>query len=112
MTRVPLGRSVEPKKYTETAEESAKIQRTRRKLKRRLGVHQSCVSQKALERQRIAIYKRAAKQAAVRTLLRRKTIALFDGNQNAAENSSKIRKRARALRQQLQWPAVDTPVNT
>jgi len=72
------------------AEESVKTKRAREKLKKRLEKLENEITQKSLKRKVIEIHDRISRHAANRVVLTRKSISLFDNNQNSAEISKKI----------------------
>jgi ABC-type arginine transport system ATPase subunit len=74
----------------EMAEESAKIRKTREKLKKRIELLEKEITPEALERQVLEIHGWIAKNAMHRCFLEEKEIALFDENKNTAKVSRKI----------------------
>ena len=73
------------------AEESAKTQKAREKLKRQFEVLDKKITPQALERQAIEIHRWIARHASSRITLKNKSISLFDENQNTAALSQRIR---------------------
>lgn len=70
--------------------ESEKTKRAREKLKKRLNSLEQEITQEALKKKIIEIHDRITRHSSSRTILSRKTISLFDNNQNAAKISNKV----------------------
>ncbi len=82
------------------AEESPKTKKAREKLKKRtqeLDIH---FTPQALREKSLEIHRWIARHAHQRVVLRSKSIALFDENQNTAQLSERIAKIAEQLRHQ------------
>ncbi|NGX35779.1 MAG: hypothetical protein K1000chlam1_00612 [Candidatus Anoxychlamydiales bacterium] len=79
------------------AEESDKTLRARGKLKKRLKLLEEEITKEALNKKIIEIHDRISRYAATRAVLTRKTISLFDNNQNSAKISNKITKIAQSI---------------
>jgi hypothetical protein len=71
-------------------EESDKTKRAREKLKKRLEKLEKKITQDALKSKVTEIHDRISRHAANRVVLTKKTISLFDNNQNSAEISMKV----------------------
>ncbi len=83
------------------AEESHKTKRAREKLKKQFADHERKSTKEAVEEKREEIHRWIARHASHREVLKQKTIALFDGNQNPAEMSQKIVAMAQKLEAEL-----------
>ena len=70
--------------------ESEKTKRAREKLKKRLDLLEKQITKEALNKKIIEIHDRISRHAPCRVVLKRKTISLFDNNQNSAEVSNKV----------------------
>lgn len=79
------------------AEESAKTIKTREKLKKKLRAIDQSVTPQALKQKIAEIHRWISRNALDRIPLKSKAISLFDGNQNVAETSGKIRRIAETL---------------
>ncbi len=71
-------------------EESDKTKRAREKLRKRLEKLEKEITQEALKKKIIEIHDRISRHAANRVVLTRKSISLFDNNQNPAAISNKV----------------------
>lgn len=71
-------------------EESEKTKKAREKLKKKLEKLEKEISQDDLKKKIIEIHDRISRHAANRIVLTRKSISLFDNNQNPAEVSNKV----------------------
>ena len=80
------------------AEESPKLRRAREKLKKQMDAADEQFTEQALEQKGIEIQKWISRHAERRVSLKKKSIALFDENQNAAELSERVAKIALKLR--------------
>ncbi|WP_194847990.1 hypothetical protein [Candidatus Neptunochlamydia vexilliferae] len=80
------------------AEESVKVRKTREKLRRRLEEMDQGITPQALKRKSSEIQRWIARHAATRTALKKKSISLFDENQNAASISQKVSSLMDALK--------------
>jgi hypothetical protein len=81
----------------ELAEESARTKKAREKLKKRLAELEVHFTPQALEQKTIEIHHWIARNAHNRVVLKTKSIALFDENQNTAKLSERIAKIAEQL---------------
>lgn len=72
------------------AEESSKTRKTREKLKNKLEEIEAQVTEAALKRKAHEIERWIARHAPHRVTLKKKTIALFDNNQNPADISRRV----------------------
>ena len=79
------------------AEETEKTIKARNKLKKRLGAIDEQVTEKALEKKADEIHRWISKHATNRVVLKKKSISLFDSNENAAKMSSKLQKMADSM---------------
>ena len=70
--------------------ERDKTKRARDKLKKRLEKLEKEITQDALKRKVIEIHDRISRHAANREILTRKSLSLFDDNQNSASLSKKV----------------------
>ena len=84
-------------KKRELAQESVKTKKAREKLKRRLEELDVHFTPQALEEKTIEIHRWIARHAEHRVVLKSKSIALFDENQNAARLSERIAKIAQQI---------------
>lgn len=80
------------------AEESEKTRKTREKLEKKLNKIQSQVTEAAIKRKVHEIQRWIARHASNRVSLKKKSITLFDNNQNPAECSRRIVVIAQQLR--------------
>jgi hypothetical protein len=80
------------------AEESEKTRKTREKLGKKLNKIQSQVTEAAIKRKAHEIQRWIARHASNRISLKKKSITLFDNNQNSAEFSKRIAVIAQQLR--------------
>jgi len=71
-------------------EESSKTRKTREKLKKQLEQLEKKITRQALETKTVEIHRWIARHASERIVLREKTIALFDENQNTAALSFRV----------------------
>ncbi len=80
------------------AEESSKTKKTREKLRRRLEEMDQGITPHALKQKSSEIQRWITRHAASRTPLKKKSISLFDENQNAASISQKVTAVVAALK--------------
>ncbi len=87
------------------AKESLKTKKARKKLKKQMDEVEKKMTPEALKEKIAEIHRWIARHAHQRVVLKDKNISLFDGNQNAASLSQKIRKIAKNLQSDMQsWP--------
>ncbi len=80
--------------------ESFKTRKTREKLEKQLSDMERRVTRQALDKKTIEIHRWIARHASERVVLRAKTIALFDENQNAAKLSFRVALLAEQLQKE------------
>lgn len=85
-------------KKKKLADESARTQRAREKLRRKLADRERQITPQALEKKMGEIHRWIARHATERVVLKDKAIALFDKNVHAAAVSRTIAKIAGQLR--------------
>lgn len=83
------------------AEESVKTRKAREKLRKKLEAIEKRITPQALEEKTIEIHRWIERHASQRTILRSKTISLFDENQNTAELSKKVVELAEQLKKEF-----------
>ncbi len=96
--KMPLKMGEKGKRRNSISEESLKTRKAREKLKKKLEVLEKKLTPHALEKKSIEIHRWIARHAQQRVALCRKTISLFDENQNAAKLSRKVALIAERLR--------------
>jgi len=84
------------------AEESDKTKKLREKLRKHFQLIDEQVTKQALERKISEIHRWIGRHASHRVVLKNKTIALFDENQNAAQMSQRITNLLLRLRERGQ----------
>ncbi len=83
------------------AEESLKIQKARKKLKKQIDAQEKKVTEQALREKKREIAQWIERHVANRIVLKAKSISLFDENQNPVAMSEKVQEIARTLKNEL-----------
>ncbi|MEX0962372.1 MAG: hypothetical protein WDZ28_05920 [Simkaniaceae bacterium] len=84
------------------ADESDKTKRAREKLQKHIVEVDRQVSQTALKKKSDEIHRWIERNVGVREVLKKKTISLFDGNQNSAKESVKIEQLTEELQREFE----------
>lgn len=96
-----MGNGLIKEKKKAIAEESQKTKKARAKLMQKLDAIEKKITPQALEKKTIEIHRWIEKYAAQRTILRSKTISLFDENQNTAKLSKKVAEIAEEIQKEI-----------
>lgn len=94
--------SPDKEKKRQIADESQKTRRAREKLKKQLDAFDKKVTPQALEKKTIEIQRWIERHAAIRVVLKNKSISLFDENQNAAGLSLRVSQLADQIKKEFQ----------
>lgn len=87
--------------------ESEKTKKAREKLRKKLESLEQKITPQALERKSVEIQRWIARHAPQRTVLKQKTISLFDENKNTAEVSLKVAKFAMNIQKGVESSIAD-----
>jgi hypothetical protein len=94
-------------KKKQIADESQKTRRAREKLKKQLDAFDRKVTPQALEKKTIEIQRWIDRHAAIRVVLKSKSISLFDENQNAAGLSLRVSQLADQIKKEFHSPSEE-----
>ncbi len=89
------------KAFDEIAEESPKTKKTREKLKKHFQIMDDRITRQALSHKTLEIHRWIARHASHRTVLKSKSISLFDNNKNAAHLSQKVQLLMKHLQNEI-----------